>query len=58
MYLERTGFGIYRRVRPIPNDLNLSKLINFIYPKGKNYNERKKLIERYWKLYDIKENLK
>jgi len=56
-YLKRTGHGVYRRIRPIPQDLTLAKIKSFIYPPGRTWDERKELVERYWKIYDIKEKI-
>lgn len=56
-YLKRTGHGVYRRIRVIPTDLTLSKLRAFVYPPGKTWQERKIILERYWKLKDIKEKI-
>lgn len=57
MYLKRMGHGIYRRIRLIPKDLTLSKLRSFVYPIGKTWEERKGMVERYWKLQNIKEKI-
>ena len=56
-YLKRTGRGVYRRIRHISSDLTLIKLRSFVYPKGKDYQERKEMVERYWKIRDLKEKI-
>ena len=56
-FLERTGRGIYRRVQDIPPDLTLTQLKNFAYPKGTDWRQRKAMVERYWKLHNIKYKL-
>jgi len=57
MYLKRTGRGVYRKVRDIPTDLSLSKIQRFIYPYGLGWEERKKNIQRYWLIHDLKEKI-
>jgi len=52
-FLKRTGRGVYRRVQDIPSDLTLSQLKKFAYPEGTSWEDRKRNVERYWKLHDI-----
>jgi len=56
-FLQRTGRGIYRRIREIPSDFTLTKLKKFAYPKGATWQDRKRIVERYWKLHDIKNRI-
>jgi len=52
-YFVRISRGVYIKTRPIPPDLTIEKLKKFVYPKGKNWKERKQMIERYWKIKDL-----
>jgi hypothetical protein len=56
-FLKRTGRGIYRRIQNIPSNLTLTQLKNFAYPNGATWEDRKRNIERYWKLKDIKNKI-
>lgn len=56
-FLKRTGRGIYRRVQDIPPTLTLTQLKKFAYPKGANWEDRKRIVERYWKLHGIKNKI-
>jgi hypothetical protein len=56
-FLIRTGRGIYRKVHNIPLSLTLTQLKNFAYPKGTTWEDRKMIVERYWKLHNIKDKI-
>jgi hypothetical protein len=56
-FLKRANRGVYRRVQDIPSDLTLSKLKKFTYPEGATWEDRKRSVERYWKLKDIKNKI-
>lgn len=56
-FLKRTSRGIYRRVQNIPSNLTLTQLRTFAYPNGATCDDRKKNVERYWKLHNIRENI-
>jgi len=56
-FLERTGRGIYRRIQDIPSDLTLTQLKKFAYPEGATWEDRKRNVERFWKLKDIQNNI-
>jgi hypothetical protein len=56
-FLKRTGRGVYRRVQDIPENLTLTQLKKFAYPEGATWEDRKRNVERYWKLKDIKNNI-
>ena len=57
-YFKRMKRGVYIRIRLIPTTLTISKVKSFVYPDGKTWEERKQMVERYWKLIDIKEKMK
>ena len=63
-YLHKAGFlfrislGVYIRIHNIPTDLTLTKLKSFAYPEGKGWEERKEMVERYWKLKTLKDKIK
>jgi hypothetical protein len=56
-FLKRTNRGVYIRVQKIPSDLTLTQLKKFTYPEGTTIEDRKRNIERYWKLKDIQNNI-
>lgn len=56
-FLKRTGRGVYRRVQDIPSGLTLTQLKKFAYPKGATWEDRKRIVERYWKLHNIKDKI-
>jgi len=56
-FIKRTGRGNYKRIHDIPPDLTLSKLKKFTYPPNTTQEDRKRNIERYWKLNDIKNKI-
>ena len=56
MFLKRIRRGVYVRIKDIPIDLTIEKIKKFVYLY--DYKKRKELIERYWRIQDIKKNIK
>jgi len=62
-YLHKAGFikrvsrGMYKRIHEIPSDLTLTQLKKFAYKEGLTWEQRKMVVERYWKLQNLKRKM-